>query len=89
MTSVEAPVSHLRENPFELAREQLRRVATTFDIDPNLVRIAFVLLTLVTGIFPTVIAYIVAWALVPMNGRASETTIGVSATHTSEHRGAA
>lgn len=59
------------------------------DVDPNLVRIAFVLLTLVTGIFPTVIAYIVAWALVPMNGRASETTIGVSATHTSEHRSTA
>ncbi|HKI92814.1 MAG TPA: Glu/Leu/Phe/Val dehydrogenase [Gaiellaceae bacterium] len=39
MTSVEAPVSHLRENPFELAREQLRRVATTFDIDPNLVEV--------------------------------------------------
>jgi len=31
--------SHLRENPFELAREQLRRVAATFDIDPNLVAV--------------------------------------------------
>jgi glutamate dehydrogenase (NAD(P)+) len=31
--------SHLRENPFELARQQLRRVATTFDIDPNLVEV--------------------------------------------------
>jgi glutamate dehydrogenase (NAD(P)+) len=37
VTAVEAPVSHLRENPFEIAREQLRRVASTFDIDPNLV----------------------------------------------------
>ena len=37
MTAVETPVSHLRENPFEIAREQLRRVATTFDIDANLV----------------------------------------------------
>jgi hypothetical protein len=25
-------VSHLRENPFEIAREQLRRVAEVFDI---------------------------------------------------------
>ena len=39
MTTVDAPVSHLRENPFEIAREQLRRVAKTFAIDPNLVNV--------------------------------------------------
>ena len=39
MTTVDVSVSHLRENPFELARQQLRRVATTFDIDPNLVEV--------------------------------------------------
>ena len=39
MTSVEAPVSHLRENPYEIAREQLRRVADTFEIDQNLVNV--------------------------------------------------
>ena len=39
MTAVEASVSHLRENPFEIAREQLRRVASTFDIDQNLVNV--------------------------------------------------
>ena len=39
MTTVEAPSSHLRENPFELAQEQLRKVAATFQIDPNLVRV--------------------------------------------------
>ena len=39
MTAVEAPVSHLRENPFEIAREQLRRVASMFDIDQNLVNV--------------------------------------------------
>ena len=37
--TIEAPVSHLRENPFEIAREQLRRVAATFDIDQNLVNV--------------------------------------------------
>ena len=37
--TVEAPVSHLHENPFEIAREQLRRVAATFDIDENLVNV--------------------------------------------------
>ena len=39
MTTVEAPSSHLRENPFELAQEQLRKVAAAFQIDPNLVRV--------------------------------------------------
>ncbi|MFL6029082.1 MAG: Glu/Leu/Phe/Val family dehydrogenase [Gaiellaceae bacterium] len=39
MTTVDAPVSHLRENPFEIAREQLRRVAQVFAIDPNLVNV--------------------------------------------------
>jgi glutamate dehydrogenase (NAD(P)+) len=37
VTTIEAPVSHLRENPFEVAREQLRRVAEAFRIDDNLV----------------------------------------------------
>jgi glutamate dehydrogenase (NAD(P)+) len=39
VTTVEAPTSHLRENPFELAQQQLRTVADTFQIDPNLVRV--------------------------------------------------
>jgi glutamate dehydrogenase (NAD(P)+) len=36
-TLQEAPVSHLRENPFEIARAQLRRVGDAFDIDDNLI----------------------------------------------------
>ncbi|HEV7132776.1 MAG TPA: Glu/Leu/Phe/Val dehydrogenase [Gaiellaceae bacterium] len=39
MTTVDAPTSHLRENPLEIARDQLQRVATAFDIDANLVRV--------------------------------------------------
>ncbi len=39
MSTVEAPVSHLRENPFALAQEQLRRVADAFRIDPNLIEV--------------------------------------------------
>jgi glutamate dehydrogenase (NAD(P)+) len=39
VATAEAPVSHLRENPFEIAREQLRRVAAVFGIDDNLVRV--------------------------------------------------
>ncbi|MCW2977945.1 MAG: Glutamate dehydrogenase/leucine dehydrogenase [Actinomycetia bacterium] len=39
MSTVDAPTSHLRENPYDIAREQLQRVATTFDIDANLVNV--------------------------------------------------
>jgi glutamate dehydrogenase (NAD(P)+) len=38
VTTVDA-TTHLRENPFELAREQLRKVADAFDIDANLVNV--------------------------------------------------
>jgi glutamate dehydrogenase (NAD(P)+) len=34
-----AEASHLRENPFELARAQLRRVGEVFAIDSNLIRV--------------------------------------------------
>ncbi len=39
MTTVDAPVSHLRENPYEIAKWQLRKVAQAFAIDPNLVNV--------------------------------------------------
>ena len=38
MTAVDV-TTHLRENPFELAREQLRRVGATFEIDQNLISV--------------------------------------------------
>ncbi|MBD0329198.1 MAG: Glu/Leu/Phe/Val dehydrogenase [Thermoleophilia bacterium] len=37
--TVEAPASHLRENPFEIARQQLRAVGETFGIDGDLVEV--------------------------------------------------
>jgi glutamate dehydrogenase (NAD(P)+) len=39
VSAVEAPVSQLRENPFAIARQQLRRVSDTFGIDDNLVAV--------------------------------------------------
>ena len=39
MTTVEAHVSHLRENPFELAQDQLRKVGDVFQIDQNLIEV--------------------------------------------------
>ncbi len=37
VAAVDAPQSHLQENPFELARAQLQRVADSFGIDGSLV----------------------------------------------------
>jgi glutamate dehydrogenase (NAD(P)+) len=39
VTTVEAPVSHLRENPYEIAKAQLHKVGRTFAIDPNLINV--------------------------------------------------
>ena len=39
MTIVELSQTHLRENPFRIAQEQLTRVAEAFAIDPNLVNV--------------------------------------------------
>jgi glutamate dehydrogenase (NAD(P)+) len=39
VTTIEAPATHLKENPFELAREQLRKVADLFGIDDRLVNV--------------------------------------------------
>ena len=38
MSTAEAP-THLRENPFEIAKSQLRRVGEVFALDPNLIRV--------------------------------------------------
>jgi glutamate dehydrogenase (NAD(P)+) len=38
MATAETP-THLRENPYELARQQLRLVGETFGIDPNLINV--------------------------------------------------
>jgi glutamate dehydrogenase (NAD(P)+) len=39
VTTLEAPVSHLRENPFELARRQLQLVADVFGIEADLIKV--------------------------------------------------
>jgi glutamate dehydrogenase (NAD(P)+) len=39
VTAVDQTVSHLRENPYEIAQEQLRKVARAFSIDENLVNV--------------------------------------------------
>ena len=39
MTATESPISHLRENPYDIARQQLRRVGDVFGIDGNLINV--------------------------------------------------
>lgn len=40
MTTLQvAPATHLRENPFEIARTQLRSVGDAFGIDDNLINV--------------------------------------------------
>jgi glutamate dehydrogenase (NAD(P)+) len=39
VTTFAPPTSHLRENPLELAQQQLARVAEAFQIDPNIIRV--------------------------------------------------
>ena len=39
MTTAELSPSHLRENPFELAQQQLERVAEAFGIDQNIINV--------------------------------------------------
>lgn len=40
-------------------------IGEIYDVDPTIVRLGFVLLALITAIFPVFIAYIVAWIIIP------------------------
>jgi len=40
-------------------------IAETFDIDPTLVRLAFIFIALITAIIPVIIFYILAWLIIP------------------------
>ena len=40
-------------------------IGELFDIDPTLVRLLVVFLCLATAIFPVVLTYLIAWAIVP------------------------
>ncbi len=40
-------------------------LAEHFDLDPNVFRLGAILIGLATGIFPAVITYLLAWAMVP------------------------
>ncbi|MCD6454618.1 MAG: PspC domain-containing protein [Candidatus Aminicenantes bacterium] len=37
-----------------------------FNIDPNLVRLAMVFLALITAVVPFILAYVIAWIIIPL-----------------------
>lgn len=43
-------------------------LGTYFDIDPTVIRVAFVLITILSGIFPGLIAYLVLAIVIPREG---------------------
>ena len=40
-------------------------IGETYDIDPTLIRLALVLLCVLTAILPVALTYIIAWAIIP------------------------
>lgn len=46
-----------------------------FSIDPTVLRIAFVVLVLVTGVFPGIVAYIIAYFIIPEKPHAVSTLV--------------
>ncbi|MHB9134216.1 MAG: PspC domain-containing protein [Armatimonadota bacterium] len=40
-------------------------IGEAYGVDPNILRILFVLLMVATGIFPLLIAYLLAWIAIP------------------------
>jgi phage shock protein C len=41
-------------------------IGKMLDVDPTVIRVATVVLALVTGIFPFVVGYIIAWLVFPI-----------------------
>ncbi|HEY9164738.1 MAG TPA: PspC domain-containing protein [Candidatus Kryptonia bacterium] len=42
-------------------------VAEMLDVDPTLVRLGLIFLCFITGVFPVVVTYLIAWWVVPPN----------------------
>jgi phage shock protein C len=53
-------------------------IGEMLDVDPKIIRVATVVLALVTGIFPFAVGYIIAWLVFPVGKQ--ETAPGSAAT---------
>lgn len=50
-------------------------IGALFNIDPVIVRLLFILIALITGIFPMIITYIIAWIIIPTEAIAKSNTL--------------
>jgi phage shock protein PspC (stress-responsive transcriptional regulator) len=46
-------------------------VAEYYGVDPTIIRLAYLVLTIVTGVIPGIVAYVVAVAIIPERPRAT------------------
>lgn len=56
-----------RSNTEKMIAGVLGGIAEYFDIDPTLVRLGYVLLSLFSAAFPGVLGYIIMWIVMPQN----------------------
>ena len=58
-------MKRLTKSPDRKLSGVLGGIADYFEVDPTLLRLIFVVVTLFTGVFPCIILYIVAAVIVP------------------------
>jgi len=44
-------------------------IAEYLETDPTVIRLLWVVLTVVTGVVPGILAYLIAWMIIPFKGR--------------------
>lgn len=60
-----APQKRLTRSRDKMVGGVLAGIANYFDIDPTLVRIGYVVLSIASVGFPGLLAYLIMWAIVP------------------------
>ncbi|OFX62198.1 MAG: hypothetical protein A2066_07200 [Bacteroidetes bacterium GWB2_41_8] len=60
-----APQKRLTRSNDKMVAGVLAGIANYFDIDPTIVRIGYVVLSIASVGFPGLIAYLIMWAIIP------------------------
>jgi phage shock protein C len=60
-----APQKRLTRSRDKMVAGVLAGIANYFDVDPTLVRIGYVVLSIASVGFPGLLAYLIMWAIVP------------------------
>lgn len=61
-----APQKRLTRSNDKMVAGVLAGIANYFDIDPTIVRIGYVVLSIASVGFPGLIAYLIMWAIIPV-----------------------